>query len=88
VKKESVNPMHRANAAPRCSARSKRSGKPCKSPSVTGKHVCRMHGAGGGAPRGRAHGRYRHGQFTCEAIEHRRAIASLLRFAQITATKL
>jgi signal transduction histidine kinase len=32
----------------------------------------RVHGARGGAPKGPAHGNYRHGQFTCEAIERKR----------------
>jgi hypothetical protein len=41
--------MHQAL---KCHARSKRSGKPCQSPAVRGYSVCRMHGAGGGAPRG------------------------------------
>ena len=43
-------PMH---LALRCHARSKRSGLQCRSPAVRGSSVCRMHGAGGGAPRGK-----------------------------------
>src|SRR5262249_19750545 len=63
------NPMHpnkfdrfdttRLNNAPRCHARSKRSGLPCKAPAVTGYHVCRVHGARGGAPEGKRNGNYR-----------------------------
>jgi hypothetical protein len=34
------------------SARSKRSGQPCRAPAVRGWQVCRMHGARGGAPHG------------------------------------
>lgn len=34
--------------APRCSAKSKRSQKPCNNPAIKGGTVCRMHG--GGAP--------------------------------------
>jgi hypothetical protein len=71
----SVNPMHKA---PRCCARSKRTGKPCKSPAVKGWNVCRMHGAGGGAPRGPRNGNYRHGGRTAEAKLRRRQIANLL----------
>lgn len=82
------NPMHRANAAPRCTAKSKRSGVRCKAPAVRGKRVCRMHGARGGAPKGKAHGRYRHGQFTCEAIERRAAIALLIRLSRLTAADM
>lgn len=39
-----------------------------------------MHGGakGSGAPKGRANGSYRHGLFTCEAIEGRRQIQALI----------
>jgi hypothetical protein len=69
-------PMH---LSPRCSARSKRTGEGCRAPAVTGWSVCRFHGAGGGGPKGKANGNYRHGCFTCEAIDHHRIIADLLR---------
>jgi hypothetical protein len=72
------NPMHptkndrfdviRLQAARRCSARSKRSGKQCRGPAVRGRRVCRMHGAGGGAPAGKRNGNYRNGGYTKEAI--------------------
>jgi hypothetical protein len=78
------NPMHpnkldrfdtsRLNNAPRCQARSKRSGLPCKAPAVAGYRVCRMHGARGGAPEGTRNGNYRHGQATNEG---RRIIARI-----------
>jgi hypothetical protein len=55
----SDNPMHRCNAAPRCGAKSKRSGLPCQSPAVRGHRVCRMHGARGGAPDGKRKGNFR-----------------------------
>jgi hypothetical protein len=64
----------RLNKAPRCHARSKRSGLPCKAPAVTGYRVCRMHGARGGAPEGKHNGNYRHGQATNGA---RRRMAKL-----------
>ncbi len=54
--------------APRCSATSKRTGKPCQAPAVRGWTVCRFHGARGGAPKGKANGAYRHGLYTAEAI--------------------
>src|SRR6476620_9718603 len=76
------NPLDLAQAAPRCHAHSKRTGLPCQAPAVRGWRVCRYHGAGGGAPRGAAHGRYRHGLRTIDAIEHRRAIAALLKAAK------
>jgi len=36
---------------PRCTAKSKRTGKRCRTPAVRGWRVCRMHGARGGAPK-------------------------------------
>ena len=71
-------PIH---LAPRCKARSKRSGKPCRSPAVRGFNVCRMHGAGGGAPVGNRNA-LKHGQFTCEAVASRRKLAELVREAR------
>lgn len=65
--------------APRCRARSKRTGKPCQSPAVTGWNVCRHHGAGGGAPTGERNGNYRHGNFTREAVALKKKIFALLR---------
>ena len=85
MKKAPTNPLHRANASPRCSAKSKRSGVACKAPAVRGCRVCRMHGAGGGAPKGEANGSYRHGQFTCQTVEQRQALELLIRFARISA---
>jgi hypothetical protein len=49
---------------------------------MKGKRVCRMHGAYAGAPKGEAHGMYRHGRFTCEAVANRRDLAELIRRAQ------
>ena len=64
--------------SPRCAAKSKRSGKPCQSPAVTGHKVCRMHGARGGAPNGNRNA-LKSGCFTCEALELRHMIAELTR---------
>ena len=85
MKNASVNLM---NLAPRCSATSKRSGMSCRAPAVRGWNVCRFHGARGGAPKGASHGRYRHGQFTCQAVQQRQALALLIRMARITAADL
>jgi hypothetical protein len=40
-----------------------------------------MHGGakGSGAPKGQANGSYRHGLFTCEAIESRKQVRKLIR---------
>lgn len=61
------SPVDRLNAAPRCRAKSKRSGFQCLAPAVRGKKVCRIHGARAGAPEGMRNGNYRHGANTNEA---------------------
>ena len=71
-----INPMH---SSPRCMAHSKRTGLPCGSPAVTGWSVCRMHGAGGGAPSGKRNGNYRHGERTKEAIDVMASLRDLVR---------
>ena len=73
------NPMHRCNAAPRCGAKSKRTGLPCRSPAVGGYRVCRMHGARGGAPKGNQNGNFRHGGRTKEAAAISRYVNELAR---------
>lgn len=85
MKTDLVNLM---NLAPRCSAKSKRSGIGCRAPAVRGYRVCRFHGAGGGAPKGSTHGRYRHGQFTRQAIEQRQALAFPIRMARLLVGEL
>jgi hypothetical protein len=67
--------------ASRCHATSKRSGKRCRSPAVKGYEVCRMHGAGGGAPKGNRN-TMTHGGYTAEAIRTRRMVAALTRQAR------
>ena len=77
--------MNRAYAfqkAPRCSATSKRTGKPCRAPAVRGWAVCRFHGARGGAPKGAQNGNYKHGLYMNEAIEEHRALSALLRVSR------
>ena len=71
----STLPMH---LSPRCSARSKRTGKRCRAPAVTGWTVCHFHGAGGGGPKGKRNGNYKHGLFTKEAVQMRRQVSTLL----------
>jgi len=78
-------PMH---LAPRCSARSKRSGNRCRAPAVRGMLVCRFHGARAGGPKGSANGAYRHGLHTKEAVKERRAIAQLLRDTHVLLARL
>ena len=69
--------MQSAHAAPRCHAKSKRTGKPCRAPAVQGWKVCRMHGARGGAPEGKRNGNYRHGARSKETIELWKFIKSI-----------
>jgi hypothetical protein len=77
--------MHQAQ---RCSATSKRTGKPCQAPSVRGLRVCRFHGARGGAPTGPANGAWRHGLHTNEAIAERRQLNGLVREARVSLRQL
>jgi hypothetical protein len=65
-------------ASPRCGAKT-RSGGACRSPAVSGRKRCRMHGSaqGSGAPRSNQNART-HGLFTGDAIAERRQIQVLL----------
>jgi len=83
--KTDAYPMH---SAPRCTAHSKRTGLPCKSPAVKGWKVCRMHGARGGAGPGASNPAYRHGGRTQEATAIRRMIAELTRESRELAQRL
>ena len=69
--------------APRCHARSKRTGLPCKAPAVRGYSVCRMHGAGGGAPLGNQNA-YIHGGRSAETTAIRKEANDLCRAARET----
>ena len=72
--------MHQAL---RCHAKSKRSGLQCQAPAVRRVSVCRMHGAGGGAPRGNQNA-LKHGDSTAEALALKRQISALARMARET----
>lgn len=85
MKRSDAYPMHRA---PRCTARSKRTGQPCRNPAVRGWSVCRMHGARGGAKPGTAHPNYRHGERSLEAVALRSYLSELLRKSRETAQNL
>ena len=65
-------------ASLRCGAKT-RSGGPCRSPAVSGRKRCRMHGGapGSGAPRANRNAR-KHGLFTRGALAERRQIQVLL----------
>lgn len=78
----SINPMQSAHDAPRCKAKSKQTGQACRAPAVRGYRVCRMHGAGGGAPEGKRNGNFKHGGRTKEVIEAARYTRELLRLVR------
>ena len=77
-----INPMQSAHDAPRCHARSKRTGNRCGARAVRGCRVCRMHGARGGAPTGKRNGNYRLGTRAKEAIQAVRLVNLLSRLAR------
>ncbi|HYV32144.1 MAG TPA: HGGxSTG domain-containing protein [Candidatus Binatia bacterium] len=64
----------------RCGAKTRR-GRPCRSPAVSGKRRCRMHGGapGSGGPKGARNGNYKHGLYTAEAIASRRSLRQQIR---------
>lgn len=73
--------LHLARNAQRCGARTRR-GTACQCPAISGKKRCRLHGGLSlGAPRGERNGNWRHGNYSAECQEHRRAVRSLLRDA-------
>lgn len=71
-------------ASPRCGAKT-RKGTPCKSPAVSGKERCRMHGgaAGSGAPLGNSNA-LKHGRHTKENKSFRKHVHDLLRAGKAT----
>ena len=86
--KSDGNPMQSAHAAPRCSAKSKRTGKPCRNPAVRGWTVCRMHGAGGGARPGPENPNWRHGGRSGETVSLRKMANALGREARKHSSEL
>ena len=83
-----IDPARRMQDAPRCHAKAKSTGQPCKAPAVKGWSVCRAHGARGGAPMGKHNGAWRHGGRSLELTETRRLIAELTRLTQSNLRKL
>ena len=83
-----ANPMHKAHNAPRCHAKAKTTGNRCKAPAKRGWQVCRMHGAGGGAPTGMANGAWRHGGRSKQAQRTRLSLMDMIRMARDAANAL
>lgn len=88
VKESDANPMQSAHDAQRCTAKSKRTGQPCKAPAVRGWSVCRMHGAGGGAKAGAAHPNWKHGGRSADAVAVRHVVSLLARKARSVSSVL
>lgn len=78
----SANPMHKAHSAPRCHAKAKTTGHPCKAPARRGWHVCRMHGAGGGAPFGSRNGAWVLGDRSKTVEQNRRNLMALVKLVK------
>ncbi len=74
-----IDPVQRLLDAPRCTATAKSTRQRCRNPSKQGWTVCRLHGAGGGAPRGKAHPNYKHGLRSKAFTEQRKQINKLIR---------
>lgn len=71
MNQETVRRLSKLRAAPRCGARS-RAGAPCQCPAIRGRSRCRLHGGlSSGAPRGVQNGNFKHGFWTCEAVQER-----------------
>lgn len=72
------NPMNAANSTPRCGARN-RQGNPCQCPAMRGKRRCRIHGGKSpGPPKGNRNA-WKHGIYSAEAKQERRAILDEIR---------
>ena len=56
---------------------------PYRAPAVRGSKVCRMHGAGGGAPRGNRNA-WKHDAHSAETLALKKEIAALARMARET----
>ena len=71
------DPTRRLREAPRCTATAKSTRQRCHNPSKRGWTVCRLHGAGGGAPPGNAHPNYKHGMRSQEMLAIRKLVKLL-----------
>lgn len=83
-RKLDANLMQRAHDAPRCTARSKCTGRDCRNPAVRGWAVCRMHGARGGAPESKGNGAYVHGLRSQSHRERQAEVRALVKIVRAT----
>ena len=72
-----TDPTQRLREAPRCTATAKSTRQRCRNPCKRGWTVCRLHGAGGGAPPGKAHPNYKHGLRSKEMLAIRKLVELL-----------
>jgi hypothetical protein len=78
------NPSGNPHVAPRCGARARRTGAPCRSPAMKNGR-CRMHGGRSTGPKtdeGRAksrRGNWKHGERAAETIAMHRKVSQLIR---------
>ena len=86
--KSNANPMYKAHSAPRCHAKAKTTGDRCKAPARRGWTVCRMHGAGGGAPAGPSNGSWLHGGRSQAMEQDRRNLMALVKLSRDSAKSL
>jgi hypothetical protein len=79
-------PLH-LQENPKCLAKTRRQTL-CQSPAMKNGR-CRIHGgASPGAPRGERNGQWKHGRYSLETIELRRAIRELMRHARETVASI
>lgn len=74
------------NAAPRCNAYSRRSGKPCRAPAMANGR-CRMHGGKSPGKPGNKNA-LKHGHYSHETILLRKAISTLIGRTNTTIAEL
>jgi hypothetical protein len=80
-RRQDEKPEYAFHKALRCTATSKRTGQRCKAPAVRGWQVCRFHGARGGAPKGKANGAWKHGEYSKAAKADCSVVKQLLKDA-------
>ena len=78
-----IDPVQRLRDAPRCHARAKSTGERCEAPAVRGWRVCRVHGARGGHPAGKAHPSWKHGMRARGWTEERKWLNDLMREVRV-----
>ena len=78
------------HGAKQCTARSKRTGLPCKNPAAYGCRTCRMHGARKkeSIKRGKAHPGFIHGERSIEGIERHREVMGRIKMLTKLAKQL